>query len=285
MEIFLLNDIVKGNSEINYAFHRNPFDLVKIHGHDFFEIFLITNGEVIHNLNGKSSRLTTGTLCLIRSQDVHFYERYEDKGCDYINLAFSKETFKKYAGLIGTPRQIEVLLDTENNQIQLDPKFLEQIIMKNASITGYRHPGQMPHHRVAGMLFDMIGCLFDGMENNPLFDLPLFELPYEMRGLYNDLSNPDFFEKGLRWIFGRYPLSYEHYCRMFGNHFNQTPTDFFNNAKMNYARNLLIFTNYSIIDICLNCGFENMGHFYGLFSKAHGTTPAKFRKLHKQLHI
>ena len=273
MKILTQDEVFINDSEINYAYHKSLKDFMGIHGHDFYEMFLIISGEVIHNLNGKGSLLTTGTLVIIRCDDVHYYERSGSSECEYINIAFSKETFKKYANLIGTPNHVNTLLHTENYQITVDNRFLEQIKNKCESISSY----QAINYRVISLLFDIIAYLIENMETEPLNNVPL-----EIRKLCNELQNPDNFEKGLKEIFGQYNRSYEHYCRNFNKYIGVTPTAFYNDVKMNYARNLLLFTNNTIIDICFSCGFENMGYFYELFTKKYAATPAKFRAQHKR---
>jgi AraC family cel operon transcriptional repressor len=50
------------------------------HTHDFFEIFLIVNGSVVHCVNGKKQLLDKNSLVFIREKDVHYYE--QNKECD-----------------------------------------------------------------------------------------------------------------------------------------------------------------------------------------------------------
>lgn len=72
--------------------------------------------------------------------------------------------------------------------------------------------------------------------------------------------------------------SQEHLCREFKRHINQTPIEIINQTRLIYAKNLLCNTDISIMDICFDSGFENPSHFYHLFKKQFGTSPANFRK-------
>ena len=38
----------------------------ELHNHTYWEIFLILTGDRTHNINGKSSVLTAGTVCFLR---------------------------------------------------------------------------------------------------------------------------------------------------------------------------------------------------------------------------
>jgi AraC-like DNA-binding protein len=45
------------------------------------------------------------------------------------------------------------------------------------------------------------------------------------------------------------------------------------------AQRMLKYTNKDIIEICYDCGFNNIQHFYRVFSKVTGITPYKYRKM------
>ena len=60
--------------------------------HNFFELFVIAKGEVLHTVNGRTHLLSEGTLMFIRPAEVHYYEPSEGKECHLINLAFRETT-------------------------------------------------------------------------------------------------------------------------------------------------------------------------------------------------
>ena len=61
-------------------------------------------------------------------------------------------------------------------------------------------------------------------------------------------------------------------------YFNATVSDFVNEQRLNYATDLLINTNRPVIDIALDCGFNNVNYFYRLFKRKHGDSPNSYRK-------
>lgn len=272
MKYYIPENVFQNDMEINYSYHKNLNDFIGIHEHDFHELFIILSGELIHNLNGEKNLLATGTLVMVHESDVHFYEKSNNSECEYINIAFTKETFEKYANLIGSPNQINVLMYNGNYQIMVDSRFLDQIKMKCENISSCR----FIHFRAISLFFDIISYLVESIETDISNSFP-----YIIRKFCSDLQNPNNFDKQLKMIFIKYSQSYEHSCRSFKKHLGETPTIYFNKAKMNYARNLLVLTDYKVLDICSNCGFDNVGHFYKLFKRCHNMTPAKFRAKYK----
>ena len=49
---------------------------------------------------------------------------------------------------------------------------------------------------------------------------------------------------------------------------------------MQYAATALGSSDRSISDIALDCGIENMSHFYKLFRAHYGVTPRAYRMVH-----
>ena len=58
-----------------------------------------------------------------------------------------------------------------------------------------------------------------------------------------------------------------------------TPTEFINNARLDYAHKLLENPQTNIVDICYAVGFDSVSYFYRLFKSKFGNTPSRYRKL------
>jgi AraC-like DNA-binding protein len=73
-------------------------------------------------------------------------------------------------------------------------------------------------------------------------------------------------------------LSKFHYLRMFRETFQETPRQFLQRRRMEMARHLLASTDRSIIDICLDVGYQSVGSFTTLFHESTGCTPSEYRR-------
>lgn len=58
--------------------------------------------------------------------------------------------------------------------------------------------------------------------------------------------------------------------------------EYLNKIKIDYARQLLLNTDMSVVHISYDCGFNNLSHFNKQFRKFTGWTPSQFRKLRNQ---
>lgn len=61
--------------------------------------------------------------------------------------------------------------------------------------------------------------------------------------------------------------------------------DSLNDIRLGHATRLLVDTTYSIAEICLVCGFNNLSNFNRIFKKKKGCTPRNFRENYKESKI
>lgn len=110
IEKLLANDIIDIEAEFNYHIISHTENACPIHCHDFFELFIILKGSVIHNINGISQTLSEGTMVFIRPDDIHFYEKSGDKQNQLINLAFTSSTMVALFAYLGDGYDSDKLL-------------------------------------------------------------------------------------------------------------------------------------------------------------------------------
>ncbi|HOF86494.1 MAG TPA: helix-turn-helix domain-containing protein [Armatimonadota bacterium] len=76
-------------------------------------------------------------------------------------------------------------------------------------------------------------------------------------------------------------LSPSHFSRVIKGHFGQSFTELLNKMRVEKARELLIRTEKSLIQICLECGFSEQSYFTKVFQRYIGRPPGEFRRLHR----
>lgn len=268
-------DIIDPGTEIHYAFHKSLKNITTLHSHNFYEIFLIVKGEVIHIINDKMQKLVEGNLVFIRPTDVHSYHSNTRHECHLINLAFRKSIIKELFSFLseGFPSDYllnnvmppQVLLSTGERDIlttklqQLNTLSREE---KNKTKTILRI-----------LLFEIFAKYFSSKydDNKRQTSDWLDSLQYEMQKKEN-------FVGGIKTLYLLANKTPEHLSRVFKKYFDRTPTDFINELRLNYSANLLSNSDENISFISMEAGFENLSHFYHLFKKKFKTSPADFRK-------
>lgn len=70
-----------------------------------------------------------------------------------------------------------------------------------------------------------------------------------------------------------------HICHLFREITGFSIIEYLNERRIIEAQKMLRDTKKEIIDICFDCGFNNIQHFHKIFKKISGYTPDKYRKL------
>lgn len=242
------------------------------HGHDFAELFWIEKGHALHHLNGHTLPLESGDLIFIRTTDCHALTSDSQKGFVIVNLAFPAETLdflraryfkreKRWFWKAG-PLPDMVRLDRERLA------WLAQWVNRLDSSARTR------------------------MEVE-IFLLELFRELHEARPPREAGSGPEWLEEALRHMAdpevlaggtaalarraGRTP---QHLNATLQKVRGITATDAVNQARMEVAARELCTSTKKIIEICFDCGLQNLAHFYHLFRQQYGTTPRVYRLRH-----
>ena len=76
-------------------------------------------------------------------------------------------------------------------------------------------------------------------------------------------------------------MNEQYFCRFFKKALGKTPVSYINSFRIQHAATLLCTTELPVTEICLESGFNNLGHFMKEFKKATRFTPLQFRRQNK----
>lgn len=83
------------------SFHLWGSEGTTEHGHNYYEIFLVTDGRICHEINGKNSEISKGTLCMICPGDIHQLRRIENFSSIHMNICISPKKFEEICSALG----------------------------------------------------------------------------------------------------------------------------------------------------------------------------------------
>lgn len=261
--------------QAHYRLIASVKNTVGEHCHDFFELFLIVKGSVIHCINGKRELLHENTLVFIRDRDIHYYEQTEEGDCQFINLSFYRETIQSIFEFLGEgfpkdhllhpemPPSV-VLTKTEKEYIQYRFENLNTNIDANQNLL---------RAELRALLVELFSRYIMKSQN-----LHPKERPEWLNHLCTVMKEKENFIEGMPALLRISQKTHSYLCRTFKKCLNTTPVEYINSLRMSYAENLLLHTDMDILDICLEIGFENMGYFYEVFKRYFNMTPYKLRK-------
>ena len=247
------------------------------HFHDYYEVFLVSDGCVYHTVNGIKTLLKRGDLLFIRAEDIHLMSYCNNSSFSIANLAFTSDICKSLFSYLDGGIEISKLLESESPpNVKLQDNETEKLLytLQSINTASYTDPSEKIL-KMKSVLFKIFSDYFSKYtvkENS-------YTLWFEY--LCEQLNKPSVFQKRTIDLSSMCGKTQEHISRCFKKNLGLTPSEYINEIRLNYAANLLKNTNISVLEISMECGFENLSWFYRKFKEKFGVTPKEFRTPNK----
>ncbi len=269
-------DLIDLDTEAQYVFIHSVRTTATIHRHDFYEIFLVVSGSMVHVVNGHEQHVIEGSLVMVRPDDAHYYLRDLGKECQFINLAFPLHTGDALFAYLGHGLRAERLLRAEVSPCVQLTKCESSMVMtqlEDFDEAQRTKPPETARMKLRAMLIDIFATYFspDSCERKNT-------KPSWLVALCREMQRKENLAEGIPAMVRISGMTHEHLCRQFKQHMKVTPGDYVSGLRMHYARNLLEDTDEKIICIAMEVGYDSLSHFYHVFRKQYGISPAGCRK-------
>ncbi len=251
----------------DFAFHIWTKPATFYHAHaNYWEIFIVTEGKLLHHFNNEKTVLKTGDAFLIRPGQYHKHSPYKNYTSQHINLTFSfdyaKELFKMYFNT-ETPSFPMQLIHLDSLHFNMVGDF-QKALFKSVSEDYW--------NITLKSLIAMIIGLFYVPED-------ILQMPDWLQTFIQKLHKLNFdntFKISDTYASSNY--SQTTLSREFKKYTGQTLVAYINDLKLNYACNQLQNTNFSVLTIAMTSGFDTYRHFTRLFKAKYGVTPLQYRQ-------
>lgn len=265
------------STELLYV-NPNFSETAPLHTHNFYEFFVVTSGSAFHLINNAVQTVKKGDLIFIRPSDTHCYDFYHSEDFTIVNVGFSKRIFQKLYDFFDTDHFFQSLLNAPfPTSIPLKEEELLQVKNYMNSIGSLMNQPDI-NHAINHARCCLAQIFADYFFTNLNFDTNQSPLPHWLNHTLIEMQKIDNLQVGFPRMLELSNCSKNHLCRVLKSKFNQTPTQYINDQRLNYSIYLLKQTQYEILEISDICGFHNISHFYHLFKSKFSCSPAKFRK-------
>jgi AraC-like DNA-binding protein len=263
-----LSDAVKSGEHGTYQRHLiRHCEYSGAHTQDYFELFWVEKGPGMHWINGVAQEVAVGTLQLIRPEDAHGFFALPGRDFEWTNVAFFPSSWKALRQRYYSDRiRYFDVKEAFGREFHLPKDGLVSLRLAIADLA------RGARDRLAFERFLLNALALLSTEESPHEAVPgwLYKLDQELRQQAN-------FSSGVARVValaGRCP---EHVCREYRRYFGRTPTATMTSSRMEYASLQLETTDIKILDLALDIGFQNLGHFYRTFEKHFYCTPREYR--------
>ena len=259
--------------DLHFHFWRTPH--VPEHAHEYYELFLITEGRVLHAFNGEEEILEKGMLCLIKPGDAHRFRAYEGESTVHFNLSFTPALAETLClcvnrDFLSSIMSSEGLLCYKLQKHEYN-YFKESI--RRADLTVMHRNERGAYSLMRTLAVNFLFYIHKAMKKSEEAMHPeWFEAFLEV------LNTPENFSRPLSDLYSLSGYSQTRLNSYFRRYMGTTLVAYLTERKINYACNLLSTTNYTVIGIALSSGFHNLGHFNKVFKTITGETPTAYRK-------
>lgn len=235
-----------------------------LHEHDYYEFTLILNGICSQVINGKRVDLARGDFVFIPVGSNH--QTYYDYGVTRIlNMGIGKRYFDQY--------YLSLLPScfVASQRYSVTGSFLNYIESTLATLNAY--PGEFDEFNKL-LTYYIVSrlCHYDNAQEQS-------EVPGWLTLLVRQMHNKALFaEKALENMVRLSGKTQSYLTRATNRYYQKTPGQLINEIRINYARQQLETTNFSVTDIAFDAGFSSPGLFINHFKKITSVTPGHYRR-------
>lgn len=275
--------------------------LVKHHWHDEVEILYFFGGEFRLEINMESFFVHSESLYFINPGELHsiFTERAESSGEDAIVFSLGILSFDSCDAA-----QVQLIQPIQSGKLLfprcLSPEHPAFLSVRDAFLESMRSFGY-PLDTNAPL---ENGAITDDLTNQLFIKsslLRLLAILSEHKLFTPTEKNHDkhvddvkavltyikenYKEKiYLRDLAGQISMNEQYFCRFFKRSIGRSPMEYLSEYRIKQAMRLLEETDLPVMEVCMECGYNNLGNFLREFKKQTGMTPLKYRKKHQEEH-
>lgn len=235
-------------------------------GHSFgpatrhhYLIHFVLKGKGKYQVKGETHFLEEGSAFLIRPQEVTFYKADNEEPWEYVWIAFEGEE---------AVRLIEETFGSQYTNRWEDVTTGKKYLMKISQV--YKDGGYNKCELLGW--FYLIFSLFEIIKENMTSDLDY----YEKAQLYIRHNYP--YDIKVADIAKYIGIDRTYLFKIFKKYNNMSPKQYLTNYRIQAATDMLQYTNYSVTEIALSCGFHDSSVFCKNFIMKLGNSPMKYRE-------
>lgn len=254
------------------------------HAHDFIEIVYISSGSGVHEIgDGSSSVVEQGDLMLFNSHVSHLFkvgckglEVYNclfdpsvlrfaiSKSDDFINIVYSCLFDSTGKSSVSKPYMILKGAD------RIFPIIYEMYTEYTAKTSGYE---KINEANLVRLLVSIFRLQMRGEERgDSAFKRAIAEsaILYMKEYCHEKIT--------CETLASRAYLSTGYFHRVFKSVTGESPIDHLQNIRLEKAAAILSSSQATVKEAAAEAGYQDMKHFYRIFRKKYGVTPAQFKK-------
>lgn len=250
------------NKEISYEYKNSVH--VPPHLHEAIEVVYVTKGSVELGVGKELYHMEEGDFGIVFPNVIHHYQVFSDGENKAIYLFIEPTVLINF--------QEELRKYCPENPVIKRANLRSDIVSSVKALTKSQHENSIMKQAYVQIIMACVFSTVTLVDKDSVGDDNLIyrAVSYVAKNFKNHISL-ELMAKELG--VSKYVIS-----RMFSKTFHCNFCKYVNKTRLNCARAYLENKDYSITDICLDCGFESQRTFNRVFKEEYKMTPREYRK-------
>ncbi len=237
-----------------------------LHMHTYIEFLYLKKGKIVLNYPSRSYELNAGDFAVIFPYTIHGYTTLsKSKETDYFLAVCKSELMSDFATTINEKHPSDPIVKKENLHADI-PDLMKELTTlngKNEEISLIK--------AIVNLIFIRSIKQLDLRSNTGAFnqDTLVKAVTYINRHFSENVT--------LKAVANEVGISEFSLSRLFSTSVGVSFVKYLNLLRLNYAENLLLFSDKSISEIALESGFGTIRTFNRVFVENKGITPRQYR--------
>ena len=278
------------NKSVRCYFHTKQQGGMPIgmHGHEFYEINIITNGRGVHYINNQKIDIKEGDVFVLPPNVEHGYFDLENLEVFHVLLApsffdiykSSLQAMNGYTSLFSIEpilrgqEKSNAFLRLHNEQLTLTLNQINQIMQFDND--------DVYHYNIqASKVFELV-CLFcsfftlslmpkkNNQESQGYAPLMVYAMEYMKKNYSKKIT--------IEMVARKISVSTATLKRYFSQIAKVSPKKYLTNIRITASKKLLVETDKTLTQIAMDCGFFDTAHFLKQFKQNQNISPSEYRK-------
>jgi AraC-like DNA-binding protein len=257
--------------------------LLECHWHEEWEFFAVSKGNAYFSVDGAKAKLSAGDAALIPGGSLHKSESADGSPYWYTAIVFNPIMIRQIADDIA------------------ETKYLQPLSEGRLNVSTFLFSSQAGDRLLSGIkrIYDCVECkkpLFEIRCKSYLLDLiadwiekslaeaapeTMARQPHNAPGIKMAMSfiHVNYASSiTLKQLADMASMSEGHFCRVFKAFTSYTPMEYIIKVRLRRAAELLLATDFKLINIAFDTGFNNVSYFIRAFRACFHCSPTEYRK-------
>lgn len=261
---------------------------INIHWHEEMEIIIANKGRCNYYIDCKEYQVNEGDIVIIGPSMLHSFNQVNDNSFDGDTLVFNLSiinnntidvcAIKYFKPIINRKVSMPIVIHKGAKGYEKLFKYISNVVKENNN----RH--NTYELRIKSNLLLFFSELYENIieedsyvEDNNDYMLNKIKciLKYIEQNYRNEITIEDLSKAS--------NMSQYYLMRSFKKYIGKTCTNYINDYRLNKSSGMLITTEYSIMNISIECGFNNISYFNKLFKEKFNLTPKEYRRKYNEI--